>query len=84
MHVSGEQRGYVYKYNAKHPAFEAIGDQPEYSSEYLFRLLSQAIIEIDLESDTPYLFEPDARNNPAELGRKMRLLLGDWLHDYYN
>jgi hypothetical protein len=83
-HVRGERGGYIYQYNLEHHAFKAVGDDRDASGEYLFRLLSQAVVEIDLQSDSPNLFDPEILKSPAQLAEKIRLLLGDWLYEYYD
>jgi len=80
----GEYGGYVYKYNLKHKAYEAIGDDEEAIVEYLFRLTNQAIIEIDLQSDTSVLFDEEELGDPVILAEKMGSLKGVWLNDYYS
>ncbi|MBN1639107.1 MAG: hypothetical protein JW866_09075 [Ignavibacteriales bacterium] len=83
-HSHGERGGYIYTYNIEHPAFKVVGDDRESSTEYLFRLLSQAVIEIDLGNDDPVLFNNEETSNPALLAQKIRENMGEWLHSYYS
>lgn len=79
----GERRGYIYLYNVEHRACEALGDDSDAISEYLFRLMSQAIVEIDLQSETPVLFDNTVLADPFRLAQGMGYLVGEWLNNYY-
>jgi hypothetical protein len=79
----GERGGYKYYYNAGHRAYEALNGDTEGYAEYIFRLLVQAVAEIDLESEEPALFEPDEINDPNRVARKLSIIMGDALHEYY-
>jgi hypothetical protein len=79
----GEYGGYIYNYNLKHGAYEARSEDEDAVVEYLFRLMAQASIEIDLQNDTPVLFDEDELNDVFLLAESMGHILGKWLHDYY-
>ena len=80
----GDRGGYKYYYNVKHLAYEALSTDAEAHAEHIFRLLVQAVAEIDLESDTPVLFDKKDIKEPNLIARKVGILLGDSLHQYYN
>lgn len=80
----GDRGGYKYYYNVKHLAYEALNTDAEAHAEHIFRLLVQAVAEIDLESDTPVLFDSKEIKEPNLVARKVGVLLGDSLHQYYS
>ena len=80
----GDRGGYKYYYNTTHPAFEAMNEDNDAHSEHIFRLLVQAVAEIDLESDAPVLFEELEVKEPNLVAREVGILLGKSLYEYYN
>jgi len=52
-------------------------------AEYIFRLLMQAVAEIDLETEDPKLFDGDTASTPSSVISELGRLLGSALHDYY-
>ena len=80
----GDRGGYKYYYNVKHPAYEALRGDNDYEAEHIFRLLLQAVVEIDLESDTPVLFEGKDVTEPNLVARKAGVILGNSLYQYHN
>ena len=75
--------GYKYYYNIKHLAYEALNEDNDAHAEHIFRLLVQAVAEIDLESDAPVLFDEKDVKEPNLVARKVGILLGDSLYEYY-
>lgn len=80
----GDRGGYKYYYNVKHLAYEALNGDNDAHAEHIFRLLVQAVAEIDLESESPVLFDEKDIKEPNLIARKVGVLLGDALYQYYN
>jgi len=80
----GDRGGYKYYYNIKHLAYEALNEDNDAHAEHIFRLLVQAVAEIDLESDAPVLFDEKEVKESNLVARKVGILLGNSLYDYYN
>ncbi len=80
----GDRGGYKYYYNVKHRAYEALNSDADFHAEHIFKLLVQAVAEIDLESEEPVLFDAKDIQEPNILTRKVGILLGNSLHEYYS
>ncbi len=80
----GASGGYIYYYNVKHGAYEALNGDEETKSEYIYRLLVHAVAEIDLDFEEPELFEKNELHEPGMVARRIGLILGEALHTFYN
>jgi hypothetical protein len=79
----GEARGWVYQYNLRHNEKIAVGDQAEPLSDYLFKLLAEAMVEIDLGQPKPKLFKEEDLESPKRVAEVSAQQIGRILHDYY-
>jgi hypothetical protein len=61
-----------------------LNEDSDAHAEHIFRLLVQAVAEIDLESDAPALFDEKEVKEPNLVARKVGILMGNSLYEYYN
>ena len=66
-----------------HRSYEVLDDSESDVADHIFKLLIQAIIEIDLECEKPALFEEDDMRSPEGIARKLGQVQGEALHRYY-
>ncbi len=79
----GEARGWIYRYNLRHNQKIAVGDDPGALSDYLFGLLAEAMVEIDLGQPEAKLFAQQDLADPKRLAEVAGKQVARILHGYY-
>ena len=79
----GEAGGWIYQYNLGHNEKISVGDDPGPLTDYLFRLLAEAMVEIDLGQPEPKLFEARDLESPKRTAAVAAKRIGRILHGYF-
>lgn len=79
----GEARGWIYQYNLRHNEKISVGDDPGALTDYLFKLLAEAMVEIDLGQPQPKLFEAADLESPKRIAAVAAKQVGRILHGYF-
>lgn len=79
----GEGGGWIYRYNLCHHEKVAVGDEVEDLTEYLFRLLVEALFEIDLRQEKPKLFTSEDLESHVRIAQVIGKKTGEIMHGYF-
>jgi hypothetical protein len=80
---SGEVGGFIFEYNLKHPAYDAVSDNEDDLASYLFRLMAYELCRIDLMQGESKLFKSEDKETPDSVLRKTNIVVGELMHKYY-
>ena len=78
----GAGKGWVYNYNLRHNG-PAAGDNLDALTEYLTKLLVEAIFEIDLRQSEPHLFAAADLDSPLRVAHVIAEKTADVMFDFY-
>jgi hypothetical protein len=76
---TGKSR-YIFMYNIAHPRY--LGTQNEWKAEYLVSIMAPWLCTIDLNSESPILFEADELEDPIKIVKKALKLQDEILYDF--
>lgn len=79
----GQARGWLYQYNLRHNEKIAVGEEPGPLTDYLFKLLAEAMVEIDLGQGKPKLLKEEDLESPKRIAEVSAQQIGRILHEYY-
>jgi hypothetical protein len=79
---SGSERGLILYYNLNHPGYTPVSDNEEDLSEYVIRIAGQEICRYDLLQERPILFKEDQRNDPHEILKEERRVVGELVYKF--
>ena len=78
----GSERGLVLYYNLSHPGYTAVSENEEDLAEYILRIAGQEICRYDLMQETPILFGGEQRNDPQEILKGERKVVGEVVYKF--
>lgn len=78
----GSERGLVLYYNLSHPGYAAVSENEEDLAEYILRIAGQEICGYDLMQETPILFREEDRNDPKEVLKGERKVVGEIIYKF--
>ena len=79
----GEGVGYIFEYNIKHPAYDAVCDNEDDLAVYLFQLMAYEVCRIDLGETESKLFKDEDKDTPESVLHKTNRIVGEFMHKYY-
>jgi hypothetical protein len=82
----GSGGGWIYQYNLRHSEYNIAADEMEELTEYLFKLMVEAIFEIDLQrlpAEQPKLFAPDDLESPRRIAQAIAHKTGEIMYEYF-
>lgn len=79
----GERAGYIFEYNIKHPAYDAVCDSEDDLAIYLFQLMVYEVCRIDLGETESKLFKEEDKDTPESVLHKTVRIVGEFMHKYY-
>ena len=79
---SGSERGLILNYNINHPSYTPVSENEEDLAEYILRIAAQEICRFDLIQENPVLFEEEQRDDPQEVLKKERNIVGEALFKF--
>jgi len=80
---SGEAGGFIFEYNLKHPAYDAVSDNEDDLASYLFHLMAYELCRIDLMQVESKLFRSEDKDTPDSVLRRTNIVVGELMHKYY-
>jgi hypothetical protein len=78
----GSERGLVLYYNLSHPGYTPVSENEEDLAEYILRLVGQEICRYDLMQENPFLFSKEQRNDPQEILKGERNVVGELIYKF--
>lgn len=78
----GSERGLVLYYNLSHPGYTPVSENEEDLAEYILRLAGQEICRYDLMQENPFLFSKEQRNDPQEILKGERNVVGELIYKF--
>lgn len=79
---SGSEKGLILNYNINHPSYAPVSENEEDLAEYILRLAAQEICRFDLLQENPVLFEEEQRDDPQEVLKQERNIVGEALFKF--
>ncbi|WP_420182101.1 hypothetical protein ACNO8S_13650 [Haloarcula sp. KBTZ06] len=79
----GQRQARVYQYNINHPEYKAVKTDTDASADYLFRLMSQALLLDELERGNQDIFQNADLDSPEGALQAMVDEMGDLSAAYY-
>jgi hypothetical protein len=78
----GSERGLVLYYNLSHPGYTPVSENEEDLAEYILRIAGQEICRYDLMQEAPILFREEQRNDPQEILKGERKVVGEVIYKF--
>lgn len=78
----GSERGLILYYNLNHPSYSPVSENEEDLAEYILRIAGQEICRFDLLQENPVLFDEDQRDDPQEILKQERKIVGEALFKF--
>jgi len=78
----GSERGLVLYYNLSHPGYTPVSEDEEDLAEYILRIAGQEICRYDLMQENPILFREEQRNDPQEILKEERKIVGEVIYKF--
>jgi hypothetical protein len=78
----GSERGLVLYYNLSHPGYTPVSENEEDLAEYILRIAGQEICRYDLIQEKPILFKEEQRNDPHEILKEERRVVGELIYKF--
>lgn len=78
----GGERGLILYYNVNHPGYTPASVVEDDLSEYILRIAGQEICRYDLMQENPILFKEEDRNEPEEVLKRERSILGELIYKF--
>jgi len=78
----GSERGLVLYYNLSHPGYAPVSENEEDLAEYILRIAGQEICRYDLMQENPILFKEEQRNDPQEILKEERKVVGEVVYRF--
>ena len=78
----GSQRGLILYYNLNHPGYTPVSENEEDLAEYILRIAGQEICRYDLMQEKTILFKEDQRNDPQEVLKQERKVVGELIYKF--
>jgi len=78
----GSERGLVLYYNLSHPGYTPVSENEEDLAEYIVRIAGQEICRYDLMQENPILFREEQRNDPQEILKEERKVVGELVYKF--
>lgn len=78
----GSERGLILYYNLSHPSYTYVSENEEDLAEYILRIAGQEICRFDLLQETPVLFSEDQTDDPQEILKQERKIVGEVLFKF--
>jgi len=78
----GSERGLILYYNIGHPGYDPVSENEEDLAEYILRTAGQEMCRYDLMQETPILFEQEQRNDPEEILKGERRVIGELVYKF--
>jgi len=78
----GSERGLILYYNLNHPGYTPVSENEEDLAEYILRIAGQEICRYDLMQENPILFREEQRNDPQEILKEERKVVGELVYKF--
>ena len=78
----GSERGLILYYNLNHPGYAPVSESEEDLAEYIIRIAGQEICRFDLMQETPVLFTDEQKDDPQEILKQERKVLGELVYRF--
>jgi hypothetical protein len=78
----GSERGLILYYNLNHPGYVPVSESEEDLAEYIIRIAGQEICRFDLMQETPALFTGEQKDDPQEILKQERKVLGELVYKF--
>lgn len=78
----GSERGLILYYNLKHPGYVPASENEEDLAEYILRIAGQEMCRYDLMQESPILFRDEQRNEPQEILKQERKVVGELVYKF--
>jgi len=78
----GSERGLILYYNLGHPGYPPVSENEEDLAEYILRIAGQEICRYDLMQEETILFRDDQRNDPQEILKQERQVVGELVYKF--
>ena len=78
----GSERGLILYYNINHPGYVPVSESEEDLAEYIIRIAGQEICRFDLMQETPVLFTDEQKDDPQEVLKQERKVLGELIYKF--
>lgn len=79
----GSERGLILNYNLNHPSYSPVSENEEdLLTEYILRIAGQEICRFDLLQESPVLFNENQRDDPQEILKQERKIVGEALFKF--
>lgn len=78
----GSERGLILYYNLNHPGYIPASENEENLAEYILRIAGQEICRYDLMQETPVLFRDEQTNEPQEILKQERKVVGELIYKF--
>lgn len=78
----GSERGLVLYYNISHPGYNPVSEDEDDLAEYILRIAGQEICRYDLMQDQTTLFNEEQRNDPQEILKQERKVIGELVYKF--
>jgi len=78
----GSERGLILYYNLKHPGYTPVSENEEDLAEYILRIAGQEVCRYDLMQKKTILFKEDQRNDPQEVLKQERKVVGELVYKF--
>lgn len=78
----GSERGLILYYNLNHPSYSPVSENEEDLAEYILRIAGQEICRFDLLQENPVLFDEDQKEDPQEILKQERKIVGEALFKF--
>ena len=78
----GSERGLILNYNVNHPAYTPVSENEEDLAEYILRTAGREMCLYDLMQEKPILFKEEQRNDPQEILKQERKVVGELIYKF--
>jgi hypothetical protein len=78
----GSERGLVLYYNLNHPSYTPVSEIEEDLAEYILRIAGPEICRYDLMQETSVLFREQNRDDPQEILKQERKIVGELIYKF--
>jgi len=79
----GSERGLILNYNVSHPTYDAVAESLEDLAEHILRIASHETCRYDLLQQNLILFRDVNRENPEEILKREREIVGEILYKFH-
>lgn len=78
----GSERGLILYYNINHPGYVPVSESEEELAEYIIRIAGPETCRFDLMQETPVLFTDEQKDDPQEILKQERKVLGELIYKF--